>query len=107
MSGAELLRSLEARGVSFTVEGANLKTRGPRAALTPEVLGEVGALKSEIVEALFDREERVALQGCPDGISAAKWERVMSNPAIQKLQSLGLCHSIVEVTTAKKEREAA
>jgi hypothetical protein len=59
------------------------------------------------IQAAFEREERAALQGAPDDLGVDEWERLMSHPAVQKLQSLGLCHSAAVVRDAAGREAAA
>lgn len=96
------LEVLERGGVEVLLKGGDVKVRGPHSVLTPEVLEGVRASKDELVELLFEREERAALQGCPDNLDASTWVRVMSHPAVLKLQSVGLLHSILEVRPLKE-----
>ena len=88
------LEVLERGGVEVFLEGGAVKVRGPRSVLTSEVLEDVRGCKDELAELVFDREERAALQGCPDDFDAARWVRVMNHPAVLKLQELGLCYSV-------------
>jgi hypothetical protein len=101
-----LLEELESCGLVLTAEGNAIRLRGPRSAVTNDVRRAVRKHKDELVEALFDREERAALQGCPEWMDARKWARVTGHPAVRRLTELGLVYEIVGVETAG-QREAA
>jgi hypothetical protein len=108
MTEAETItEECERRSVTLSIgESSNvLAFDAPAGVLTPDLRAQIVAHKADIIELLFEREERAALQDCPDWMDAGKWQRVTSNPAIQKLQSLGLCNSIVDVMTTKREND--
>ena len=52
MSGATLLEDLTRRGVKLWTEGGELRCRGPKKTLTPEVLAQLKQHKPEILEQL-------------------------------------------------------
>jgi hypothetical protein len=53
-----ILEDLDRRGVKVWVEGEDLRYRGPKKALTPEVLAELKAHKTEIISALRPPERK-------------------------------------------------
>jgi tubulysin polyketide synthase-like protein len=59
LTGAELLEALEGQGVTLWSEGERLRYRGPREVLTPELLGDLRARKSELLDALSTDGEPV------------------------------------------------
>jgi hypothetical protein len=104
-----IIEECEARGVVLGVgeSSSALDYDAPAGAMTPELLSLLAAHKAEVIQVLVEREERAALSGCPDNVSASQWARVMNHPAVIKLQSVGLFHSIFEVRPLKQRREEA
>ena len=49
MSVAPLVEELVGKGVRLSVECGELKCRGPKSALTPEVISRLKAQKSEVI----------------------------------------------------------
>jgi hypothetical protein len=97
-----------ARGVLSVGESTNtLAYDAAPGALTSELRAQIVAHKADIIQTLFEWEERAAMQDAPEWIDARLWSRAMNHPAVLKLQSLGLCHSIEDVRTMKRESEAA
>ena len=52
MNPTELVETLAGKGVRLSVEGGDLKCRGPKSALTPETLAQLKAQKAEVLETL-------------------------------------------------------
>jgi hypothetical protein len=52
MNPFELVETLAGKGVRLSVEGGDLKCRGPKWALTPETLAQLKAHKAEVLETL-------------------------------------------------------
>ena len=105
---AQIIAECERRGVVLTLaQGFGVGYDAPAGALTPELRARLAEHKPDVAQLLLEREERAALSGCPDATDAGRWARVMSHPAILKLQSLGLCHSILELRPMKRGRRAA
>ena len=78
MRAAEFVEGLADQGVRLSVEGGDLKYRGPRAALTPETLDRLKAHKAEVIAHL-----RPAPEPPPVGSSKVTPEavkRVMDRP---------------------------
>ena len=78
MRAAEFVEGLADQGVRLSVEGGDLKYRGPRAALTPETLDRLKAHKAEVIAHL-----RHAPEPPPVGSSKVTPEavkRVMDRP---------------------------
>jgi hypothetical protein len=109
MSAAEIIAECESRGVRLSLGDTLdvLNFDAAAGALTPGLRALIVEHKPEIIEALFDREERAALMGAPDWMDAATFLRVSAHPVVLKLQSLGLCHEIVSVRPTVAESEAA
>jgi TubC N-terminal docking domain len=104
-----LLSELEARGLSLFVEGGGIKIRGRRSAITDEVRELVRSRKGDLIQELFEREERAALMGGPEDSTCDDWSRVVHHPAVLALlEAFAPCGvSIVSVTSARERREEA
>ena len=104
-----LLSELEARGLTLSVEGGGIKIRGRRSVVTDEVRELVRSRKGDLIQELFEREERAALMGAPDDSAGDDWSRIVDHPAVLKLLEafapLGV--SIQSVTPARERGEAA
>ncbi len=74
MSVAPLVEELIEKGVRLSVEGGELKCRGPRSALTPEVISRLKARKAEVIAHLLPTPVRL-----PKATPAAV-ERILANP---------------------------
>ena len=105
----QIVAECEARGVRLTLgeRAGTLEFDAPAGAMSAELRDALAAHKGAIVDALFEREERAALQGAPEWMDAATFLRVVNHPAVMKLQSVGLCHEIVSVRPGARESEAA
>lgn len=108
---AQIVTEAEARGVVFTVgAGFTLQYDAPRGALSPELRGLLVEHKAEVVQLLFEREERAALQDAPEWQDAGMWERGTTHPAalalLESFAPLGLSFESVR-PTRRRESEAA
>lgn len=108
MTEAErIVEDCEAHGIELSVgeSSSALDYDAPTGVMTPGLLSRLAVHKAEVIQLLVEREERAALSGCPDNLSASQWMRVMNHPAVVKLQGIGLFHSIFEVRPMKQRRE--
>ena len=74
MRAAEFVEGLADQGVRLSVEGGDLEYRGPRSALTPEVLSRLKAHKAEVIVHL--RPAPVS----PPKATPARVERLLADP---------------------------
>jgi hypothetical protein len=65
-----------------------LAFNAPAGALTVELRRRIIAHKADIIELLFEAEERAALSGCPDWRDAQIWFRAVNSPPAQALARL-------------------
>lgn len=84
MTARELLAELDGAGVLVTLgAGAGrLRVDAPAGALTEELRGTLAEHKAELLELVYEREERAALQGAPAGHDAALWLRAANHPLV-------------------------
>lgn len=85
MTAQELLTELEGAGVLLT-PGAGcgrLRVNAPAGSLTPERRRALVEHKAELLELVYEREERAALQGAPADCDAALWLRASEHPAVR------------------------
>ena len=85
MTAQELLTELERAGVMLTpgADCGRLRVNAPAGALTQERRRALVEHKAELLELVFEREERAALQGAPAGCDAALWLRAVNHPAVK------------------------
>ena len=111
MTEAErLIDECEGRGVVLTLgeSSTTLAFDAPRGALTPALRARLVEHKADVIQTLFEREERAALAGAPEWMDAGAFLRVINHPAVLKLQSLGLAQEIVSIRpTRRAESDAA
>ena len=79
MSAAALLEDLFGRGVKVWADGDELRCKGPKKALTPEVLAQLKAHKAEIIARLVSPAPE-APSARPPRVSPAAVERLLENP---------------------------
>jgi hypothetical protein len=107
---AMIIAEAEARGVVFTVgDGFTLQYDAPRGALSPELRRLLVEHKPDVMQLLFEREERAALQNAPEWQDAGLWERGTTHPAalalLDKFAPLGL--SFVSVRPMRQRQSEA
>lgn len=104
-----IIAECERRGITLSLGASSSKLAydAPPDALTPKLRALLVAHKAEVIQALFEREERAALAGAPEWMDPGAYARVMNHPAVLKLQSLGLAQEIVSVRPARREVKAA
>ena len=56
MTAAQLLSTLEARGITLRLEASRLRYRGPRGAMTPALRAAIAEFKSELITLVEDRQ---------------------------------------------------
>jgi hypothetical protein len=98
MTARELLTALDGAGVLLTpgTDSGRLRVNAPAGALTQERRRALVEHKAELLELLYEREERAALQGAPAGCDAALWLKAANHPAVRAvLERFGA--EIVEV----------
>ena len=78
MRAAEFVERLAGQGVRLSVEGGDLKFRGPRSALTPKTLDRLKAHKAEVIAYLRPAPERPLVK--PPKVTPAALERVLADP---------------------------
>ena len=70
MSVAPLVEELVGKGVRLSVEGGELKCRGPKSALTPEIVARLKAHKAEVIAHLRPTPEAPPVK-VPEGDARA------------------------------------
>jgi hypothetical protein len=78
MSVAPLVEELVGKGVRLSVEGGELKCRGPKSALTPENVARLKAHKAEVIAYLRPAPEADAAP--PPKVTPEAVERLLENP---------------------------
>ena len=79
MSVAPLVEELVGKGVRLSVEGGDLKCRGPKSALTPEIVARLKAHKAEVIAHLISpAPEAPPVE--PPRVSPAAVDRLLENP---------------------------
>jgi TubC N-terminal docking domain len=109
MTEAErIVEGCAARGVLLSLgdSSSELAFDAPAGALTIELRERIAAHKADIIEFIFEREERAALSGCPDWMDARKWLRAAEHPATLKLLDL-FGGEVVEVRPMERRERAA
>ncbi len=94
MTAPELLRAIEARGVSLRVEAGALKLR-PAAALDARVLAEITAAKPQIIAILKEREYSQAAPSLFD--AGAAYDPALATVEAHRLYRAG------DVTEAQRD----
>jgi RecA/RadA recombinase len=109
MSALELLARLEARGVALELsqDFSALRVEAPAGAITPELRRELGERKEELIDALFDREERAALQGAPEGCDSLLWQQAISAPQVQAMITAARPFGGVQIVSVERLRAPA
>ena len=79
MNPLELIETLAGKGVRLSVEGGDLRCRGPRAALTPGTLAQLKAHKAEVIVHLVSPAPETPPSG-PPRVSPAAVKRLLENP---------------------------
>jgi hypothetical protein len=113
MTEAErIIEECERLGVALSVGESSdaLAFDAPPGAMTPALREQIVAHKADVIQTLFEREERAAIQAAPEWVDASTWHRGTAHPAtlalLEKLAALG--PSIISVTpTRRAESEAA
>lgn len=103
MTAQELLAELDGAGVRLALgSGAGrLRVNAPAGALTEERRRMLAELKDDLLELVYEREERAALQGAPADSDAALWLKAADHPAVRAvLERFG--GEIVEVRRATR-----
>lgn len=106
---AELIAECEGRGVRLDLgeSSAVLTFDAPPGALTPELRAELIDNKPDVLQLLFEREERAALQDAPEWMDAALWARVGRHPGVLcALATFRATVESVERIAEAKERAA-
>lgn len=87
MTAQELLIELERAGVLLTLgaDSGRLRVEAPAGALTPEWRRALVEQKAELIELVYEREERAALQGAPADCDAALWFEAANHPAVSAM----------------------
>ena len=79
MSVAPMDEELVGKGVRLSVEGGELKCRGPKSALTPEIVARLKAHKAEVIAHLISpAPEAPPVE--PPRVSPAAVDRLLENP---------------------------
>ncbi len=78
MKPAALVRRLAGEGVRLSVEGGDLKCRGPKSALTPEIVARLKAHKAEVIAHLRPAPEPPPVK--PAKVTPAAIERILESP---------------------------
>jgi hypothetical protein len=78
MSVAPLVEELVGKGVRLSVEGGELKCRGPKSALTPEIVARLKAHKAEVIAHLLPAPEAPPVE--PPKATPGEVERLLENP---------------------------
>jgi len=78
MKPAALVRRLAGEGVRLSVDGGDLKCRGPKSALTPEVLADLKAHRAEVIAHLRPAPEPPPVK--PAKVTPAAIERILESP---------------------------
>jgi hypothetical protein len=76
MSVAPLVEELVGKGVRLSIEGGDLKCRGPKSALTPEVVARLKAHKAEVMAHLLT----APVKPPPSKVAPEAVERILENP---------------------------
>jgi len=111
MTPEQIVAEAEGRGVLFTLgPDFALQYDAPPGALTPELRAKLAEHKPAVVQFVFEREERAAIQDAPEWQEAGMWQRGTTHPGalalLEKFAPLGL--QFVSVTpTRRRESEAA
>jgi hypothetical protein len=107
-----VIAECERRGIALTLGETSdvLAFDAPAGALTLELRCLLAEHKGDIIQTLFEREERAAVQGAPEWADASVWQRGTTHPCalvlLDKLAPLGLV--FVSVTPMRRrESEAA
>lgn len=99
MNAAETIEECERRGISLSLGETfdALDFEAPAGAMTADLRGLIVEHKAEVIQVLFEREERAALMGAPDWCDASVWIRGVSHPAtLMLLEKFGA--EVVSVT---------
>lgn len=85
LTARELLTALDDAGVRLTpgTDFARLRVNAPAGSLTPERRRALVEHKAELLELVYEREERAALQGAPAGCDAVLWLQAVNHPAVR------------------------
>ena len=78
MNVAPLVEELAGKGVRLSVEGGELKCRGPKSALTPEILANLKAHRAEVIAHLRPAPEPAPVK--PAKVTPAAIERILESP---------------------------
>jgi hypothetical protein len=107
MTEAEnILNECDRLGILLTLgeRSTELAFDAPAGAFTADLRTRVVAHKPDIIEILFEREERAALADAPEWADASMWARAMNNPAVRALMDVGLIYEIVSVQPILREK---
>lgn len=112
MTEAErIIEECAARGVVLTIDESSdaLAFDAPAGALTPELRAALVAHKADVIQILFEREERAALMDVEEWVDASLLSRAMSDPAtLHLLEAFARCGvSIVSAAPTRERREKA
>ena len=80
MNALELVEALAGKGVRLSVEGGDLKCRGPKSALTPETLAQLREHRAEVIAHLVSPPAPEAPLARPPRVSPAAVDRLLENP---------------------------
>jgi hypothetical protein len=80
-------KECERRGILLTIgeRSSELAFDAPVGALTAELRELLVKHKPEIIEMLFEAEERASLSGCPEQANAGQWVKAVESPKVQAM----------------------
>jgi hypothetical protein len=113
MNAADTILECESRGIRLSLAETldALDFDAPAGAMTSELRVALVAYKADVIQVLFEREERAALMGAPEWCDASTWIRGVSHPAtlalLEKLAPLGVEIISVRPLGVARDEEAA
>ena len=90
MSAAALLEDLKDRGAAVWTEGDKLKYAGPKDALGPDVVRQLGEHKAEIVALLAERQRPAGREAATEGSAEVADLSGFTKQKLEKASALGL-----------------
>jgi hypothetical protein len=114
MTPDHLLADLEARGVTLSERGRpeGLRVDAPVGVITPELRAAITEHKADLIQLLFEREERAALmggmteQGDADDVEARAMLQAAADPSVREVLKI-FGGEIVAVWPLEGEARAA
>lgn len=111
MTAVQIITECERLSIVLTIgeTSSALAYDAPLGVMTPELRAQLIAHKADVIQVLYEREERAGLQDAPEWSDASMWHKGISHSAVlillDKFAPLGL--SLVSVTPMRKyERKA-